>query len=181
MMRVMNNRKRDGFVKKRLNQSGMTLFEILLVLVILGIFSAALAPSVSKVMSDNEKRQHLATAMQLGELAKTMVEIGNVELRDTAAGNGDKEGMITQQELTTKGWIVSNELLNPSNDDQPYGLVDSIQLFVKRVNGVYYYDLILKGTEPDGMPQIYIDTTTDDNNGNAKHLDNLELSDIHLK
>lgn len=159
---------------KKMNQKGMTLIEILAVIVILGIFSAILAPSVGQVMSDNEKRQHLTNAMKLKEIAMTMVEAGMVE---GTKENQNKFVPITKEELLKKGWLKSGELLNPSNHNQPY---DDIQIKVSRLKGVYYYDLILSGQDKDGTPHTYIDTTGDDDGGNEKHLGNLELSDIHV-
>lgn len=95
-------------IKKRLkNQRGVTLVELLAVMVILGIIAAIAVPNIGGIIDKSKKDAHLANAQQIVNAAKIYVTseksftTGNVTL-DTLVTGGYLE-QINDPTATTSG------------------------------------------------------------------------------
>lgn len=102
-------------LKTRLNNKGLTLMELLAVIVILGIIAAIAIPSVLKVISDMRDRAFVANAWNMKEATDFYIK------EATTSGNGAKE-RITYLELVESGYMGifndpdTDEELNPSEN-----------------------------------------------------------------
>ncbi len=79
------------------NQKGLTLVELLAVIVILGIIAAIAVPSVGKIMENSKKDAHVSNAQQILAAAKLAVAS-----KDTISTDGTP---MTLGELHTAGFI----------------------------------------------------------------------------
>jgi len=97
-----------------INNKGLTLVELLAVIVLIGIIAAIAVPSVLKVIHDMRDRAFIANAWNMKEAADYYIK------QETTSGNGAKE-IITYLELVEGGFLSSfydpdtDEELSPSN------------------------------------------------------------------
>ncbi|WP_445490122.1 type II secretion system protein [Niallia sp. 03133] len=99
------------FKKTRLyiNQKGLTLVELLAVIVILGIIAVIAVPSVLKVIHDMRDRAFIANAWNMKEAADFYIK------QETTSGAGAKE-KITYLELVDNGFMGSFQ--DPDTDKE---------------------------------------------------------------
>ena len=91
--------------KKFKDQRGMTLIELLAVIVILAIISAIAIPSILGLIDNSKKDAHVANAQQMINSAKLAVA-GDDSYRPTATGEANAK-TITMSDLETKGYLES--------------------------------------------------------------------------
>jgi type IV pilus assembly protein PilA len=106
----------------RKNEKGLTLIELLAVIVILGIVAAIAIPAIGNIIDDSKDDVHNANALMILNAAR-LAEASGVEYED---------GKMTLNYLVEKGYL-SSVPKNPS-DDQPY---DGANSYVKKENGTY--------------------------------------------
>ena len=131
----------------RKNEKGLTLIELLAVIVILGIVAAIAIPAIGNIIDDSKDDVHNANALMILNAAR-LAEASGVEY--------DEEGKMTLNYLVEKGYL-SSVPKNPS-DDQPYHGAKS---YVKKENGKYSVVLV------NSKGKKELEKTEDELNGSA--------------
>lgn len=129
--------------KRLKNEKGMTLVELLAVVVILGIVAAIAVPSIGKVIDNSKKDAHVSNALLIIDAAKLGIISGELTDTDQKAGS-DGEFLVST--------IVGKDLLdtNPKDPDNNtttagYGATS----YVKYDEGANEYSIYLDGTKRD--------------------------------
>lgn len=97
----------------RLGNRGITLWELLAVIVILGVLTAVLAPSITGIINNSKKDAHIANAYQVAAAAKLYVVENEFEGSE-----------IPVADLISAGYIDEREFLN-SDPDGVYDITAS--------------------------------------------------------
>jgi type IV pilus assembly protein PilA len=131
-----------NFMKKMKEQKGLTLVELLAVIVILGIIAGIAVPSIGNIIDNSKKDAHIANAIMLANSAK----LANVE--GLAQGTA---GTYTMAELTAGGFLESTPK-NPGNAGD-YDPEDS-KVLITDSAGVLTYTITLVSN--DTTPVTYL-------------------------
>jgi type IV pilus assembly protein PilA len=127
-------------IKKRLkDQRGVTLVELLAVIVILGIISAIAVPNIGRIIDNTKADAHIANAQQVGNAAKLYI---------TSKKNSTGE-TVTLKTLIDEGYI--EPLTDPSaNDNKGYDQEASKVEVTKTSNQFTYTVTLLAYKEGTG-------------------------------
>jgi type IV pilus assembly protein PilA len=128
---------RQMLKNKLKEQKGLTLIELLAVIVILGIISAIAIPSIMGLIDNSKKDAHIANAQQMINSAKLAVA-GD----DTYTSSG----FITLLDLETEGYL--EEMTDPDKTTAGYSKTDSKVYINKKTSGDgYTYKVYLTNGE----------------------------------
>ncbi|NBI28000.1 type II secretion system protein [Chengkuizengella marina] len=81
-------------------EKGLTLVELLAVIVVLGIIAAIAVPSINGIINDTEVQAREAVAIQLYEAARLSVTISNTDV-----SNNEDDVVITLSDLDDSGFL----------------------------------------------------------------------------
>jgi type IV pilus assembly protein PilA len=82
-MKIVEGERKSDMLKKALkNERGLTLVELLAVIVILGIIAAIAVPSVSTLINKSNNKAKVAEAVEIIDAAKLYVADNNVQVQN---------------------------------------------------------------------------------------------------
>jgi len=102
------------------NQKGLTLVELLAVVVILGIIAAIAVPSIAGIIDNSKKDAHIANAEQLVGAARLAVASNDKKtLKATTPVSTDLTYKISMQTLVDNGYLETDIEDPDDTDDTP--------------------------------------------------------------
>jgi type IV pilus assembly protein PilA len=124
--------------KKLKDQRGLTLIELLAVVVILGIIAAIAVPSIGKVIDNTKDKAQIANANQLVDAAKLYVNSGYENAPAADAATID----VTLAELQTQGLL--DDIKDPKTDYN-YSLLSKVTITKNATSKKLDYTVTLIG------------------------------------
>ncbi|MBA9025738.1 type II secretion system protein [Peribacillus huizhouensis] len=117
------------------NQKGLTLVELLAVIVILGIIAAIAVPSIGNIIDNSKKDAHIANAQQLISSAKLAVAANDDIVKNRPV-------TVTYEQLEKAGYLA--DLTDPDDKGKLYS---TAQVKITETNGKYEYTVTLIGSK----------------------------------
>lgn len=128
------------------NQKGLTLVELLVVIVVLGIVSSIAVPSVGGILNNAKKDAHIANAQQ-------MISSARLAMTSQDYSTGD----ITLDDLVSNGYLEAVPE-DPSNKGNTYDQDSKITVNQGDNNNYSYTVTLAKDDDQDGISKLkYID------------------------
>lgn len=121
-------------LKKRLNQKGLTLIELLAVIVILAIVAAIAIPAIANLIQNQRDKAVLADASSIISAAKLAVAAGDCNL-DAAEGDADACDDGNAAFKSYVGEVQGDEVSDPTADPDYYVFDDGTNGITVEYNG----------------------------------------------
>ncbi|NKE06386.1 prepilin-type N-terminal cleavage/methylation domain-containing protein [Mesobacillus selenatarsenatis] len=134
--------------EKLKDQRGLTLIELLAVIVILGIIAAIAIPSIGAIINNSKADAHLANAQQIANAARLYVTTEKIEVTTTAKS-------IEISTLVDKGLLEN--IKDPSGSGN-YNSASAVAV-KKETGGDISYKVTLKSS--DATPVVYLTGSKD--------------------
>ena len=110
------------------NQKGLTLVELLAVIVILGIIAAIAVPAIANIIDNSRKDAHVANAEALYDAARLAIVAENISASEDNEWTFDAIEEEDESEDTTINLVVDGYLDNPPEDPEGDGTYDNAQV-----------------------------------------------------
>nr|WP_110067402.1 type II secretion system protein [Cytobacillus oceanisediminis] len=134
------------------NQKGLTLVELLAVIVILGILAAIAVPSIGGIIDNSKKDAHIANAKQIVSAAK-LANAGGLDLESVNGGTGDPDQGYNLDDLINNGYL--EEFIDP--DTKSAYTSGYVVLVSDSTTGNYSYEVSLVGNDRSIGQSVPID------------------------
>lgn len=139
-------------IKALKNQKGMTLVELLAVMVIIGIIAAISIPAIGNLLENSRLDAHVSNAVNLQESARLfavaneveLAQAGEVTLSQTAAGWTAKFGSGGTAAASDFDSYITN--LKDPHSKENYGTA-TVKVTYTPTNGKMSYEVLLKGSK----------------------------------
>ncbi|MGG3957273.1 prepilin-type N-terminal cleavage/methylation domain-containing protein [Bhargavaea massiliensis] len=125
------------------NEKGLTLIELLAVIVILGIIAAIAIPSVGALIDNSKKDAHISNAKQL---------VNATRLAITADTSNTNKAKFTMTELVNGGYL--EKVPKSPGDEGDYDGTNSFVTVTKDSNGNLSYKVTLATADPNSHKYI---------------------------
>lgn len=142
------------------NQKGMTLVELLAVIVILAIVTAIAVPSVGGLINKSRTDAHISNGLMIINAAKIGVAAQDDKILPSSTGTRD----LKLSELVSAGYL-DNIPQDPSKKGDKYNDEKSKVTITKDSNGKYNYTIVLVSS---GGTEVVNADESKLNAGNAK-------------
>jgi type IV pilus assembly protein PilA len=139
----------DRLTKPLKNQKGLTLIELLAIVVILGVIALIAIPSIGGIINNTKKNSHRANAQIIVDAARYMV-INEGFNPDAALGTVQN---ITYEKLLEKGFL-EKEIKDPQNSSIPYAKSTVVRI-TQATNLGYSYEINLLRTTGTTTTQVF--------------------------
>lgn len=124
------------------NEKGLTLLELLAVIVILGIIAAIAIPSIGGIMKSTKTKAHYSNALMIIDAAKMKV---TNELPITADGNdGDLPTADFELSKLVEQGFLDVKPADPDKKSQSYSDGTFVKVHYTKVTGKYDYTITIK-------------------------------------
>lgn len=162
-----DEKMRSRFQKVMKNQKGMTLVELLAVIVILAIVTAIAVPSIGGIINNSKKSAHISNGLMVINAAKIGVAGQDKQLMDLAENSGNIT--VTLSQLESFGYLDTVPK-DPSAKDSTYdGTSSKVTITKNATSGKYSYSVILNPSGATGTEKAYVNADESKlNAGNAK-------------
>lgn len=120
------------------NQKGLTLVEVLAVIVILGIIAAIAIPAVNTMIDKSRDEAHRANAQLLIDSARMYITVEDL------LGGGNASESVSAQDLVDKGYLAKLPT-DPDNKGKTYSPSATVVTATRDNSGVISYSIVLAG------------------------------------
>jgi type IV pilus assembly protein PilA len=147
------------------NERGLTLIELLAVIVILGIIVAIAIPAIGAIIDNSKKDAHIANAKQMASAARLALSSGAFDTTKTS---------FTMQELYDAGYLEKIPK-SPGNKTTAYNTSESKVTITKQklTND--------DGSDKGGESVTYKVTLVGNDSGQFKYIDNKDVDSLTRK
>lgn len=161
------------------NQKGMTLVELLAVMVIIGIIAAISIPAIGTLLENTRKDAHIANVQSLEDSARLYVTTNEADVANVFSASGTQTITLT---YNSSGWTTADD-----NNAAAAHITDSFAAYVDNLvdphtKGAYTEVEVKIEETATGTPKIYVSKLKGTKVGlnNTTKLKSSELKRSHI-